>query len=162
MPEEVYPKHFYIETETLNKESGGSLVTTDKDNVKVYVLDEGYHKKPYGAWGPLFIMDVQPENITEQLQNPYGEGTLYNTGRIARILPDGQVDFVENGGSTVMTDGIHGRRYFNLAETEQKLLGRDDVESADVYLRYDRKINEMKLVARINGSGKETDIENLE
>ena len=162
MPEEVYPKHFYIETETLNKEAGTNLVTTDKDNVKVYVLDEGYHKKPYGAWGPLFIMDVQPENITEELQNPYGEGTLYNTGRIARILPDGQVDFVENGGSTVMTDGIHGRRYFNLTETKQKLLGRDDVESAEVYLRYERKINEMKLVAKINGSDKETDIENLE
>lgn len=162
MPEEVYPKHFYIETAKLNKEAGMDLITTDKEKVKVYILDEGYHKKPYGAWGPLFIMDIKPADITEELQNPYGEGTLYNTGRIARILPDGNVDFVENGGSTVLTDGIHGRRYFNLEEIKQKLLAQNDVETAQVYLRYERKINEMKLVARINGSSKETDIENIE
>ena len=162
MPEEVYPKHFYIETATLNKEAGMDLVATDKEKVKVYILDEGYHKKPYGAWGPLFVMDVKPADITEELQNPYGEGTLYNTGRIARILPDGQADFVENGGSIVLTDGIHGRRYFNLEEIKQKLLLQDNIETAEVYLRYDRKINEMKLVARINGNSKETDIEDIE
>ena len=35
------------------------------------------------------------------IENPYSEGILYQTNRIARIMPDGTVDFLEESGRIV-------------------------------------------------------------
>ncbi|MDE5864880.1 MAG: hypothetical protein K2H34_11105 [Lachnospiraceae bacterium] len=116
---------------------------------KVYILDEGYHKKPYGAWGRLYIMDYKPDSYTKELENPYGDGVLYETELIARILPDKTLDFLENNGRTVVTDGIHGLRQFYLKRVEEALLTCEGVTMAKAYLYYDTEINEMSLAADV-------------
>ena len=117
--------------------------------VKVYILDESYKKKPYGAWGPLYVMDYQPAFFTEIVDNPYGPGTLYATGLKARILPDGTVDFLEEVGREVVTDGVRGRVFFDLKAVEQALTSFDDIRSADAYMKYDTATNEMTLYADV-------------
>lgn len=161
LPEEVYPKHFFIEAGKVNQEIGYDLVKANTDEkVKVYILDEGYRKKPFGAWGPLFVMDCEPDSYSETIQNPYGPGILYNTQQIARILPDGSVDFLENSGRTVLTEGIRGRRYYNLAVLEKAILEYDGISEAEAYLCYNPSINEMSLEAKIQKE-KEVDEEQL-
>lgn len=150
LPEEVYPKHFYISISQLNKEAGYELVKEKRaKQCKVYILDEGYHKKPYGAWGKLYIMDYKPDSYTKELENPYGDGILYETELVARILPDKTLDFLENNGRTVVTDGIHGLRQFYLKRVEEALLACDGVTTAKAYLYYDVEVNEMSLAADI-------------
>jgi hypothetical protein len=63
LPEAVYPKHFRVKGRALNREAGIPLLKDVEDWrwVKVYILDEGYRKKPYGAWGPLYVMDYEPK-----------------------------------------------------------------------------------------------------
>ncbi|MBU5488836.1 AMP-binding protein [Clostridium sp. MSJ-8] len=152
LPQEVFPKHFYTTVSILNRELGDNLVDNNLDEdlpIKVYVLDDEYNKKPYGAYGRLFIMDYKPFYYDEEIQNPYGIGTLYRTNKIARILKDGSVDFLENSGKVVLTDGIHGRKYYDLKSLNDTLLEYNGIEYADSYLCYDKNINEMSLIADI-------------
>ena len=154
LPEEVYPKHFYVKVAHVNKEAGYNILDNIKgeEKVKAYILDENYNKKPYGAWGQLYIMDCKPNYYDDEIENPYGKGTLYNTNKIARILPDGSVDFLENSGRNVLTDGSKGRRYYDLAKLEKTLCEYDGIEHADSYLCYDPEINEMGLMIDIKGT----------
>jgi hypothetical protein len=155
LPDEVYPKHFYVNGTRLNEEAGFELLpgierdVNQNRRIKVYVLDEGYRKKPYGAWGPLYVMDYQPAKVCEVVENPYGPGTLYATGLKARILPDGTVDFLEKVGREVMTDGVNGRRFFDLAAAEEALTACEGIASARAYLKYNTATNEMNLYADI-------------
>ena len=151
LPEQVYPKHFYVKVSELNKEAGKEIIYTEnkEKQVKAYILDETHHKKPFGAWGPLYIMDEKPDVSNKNIKNPYGAGILYSTGLIARILPDGTVDFLENSGRTVLTDGIAGRRYYDLKKAENTLCAYEGVKTADCYLCYDREKNEMRLEAEV-------------
>ena len=155
LPDEVYPKHFYVNGTRLNEEAGFELLpgierdVNQNRRIKVYVLDEGYRKKPYGAWGPLYVMDYQPAKVCEVVENPYGPGTLYATGLKARILPDGTVDFLEKVGREVMTDGVNGRRFFDLAAAEEVLTACEGIASARAYLKYNTATNEMNLYADI-------------
>ena len=105
-------------------------------------------------------MDYKPDYYEEEIENPYGKGTLYATGKIARILPDGSLDFLQNGGRTVLTDGSNGRIYYDLAKVEKILCDYDGIDYAEAYLSYDPSINEMNLKADIKGPF-EVDIEEL-
>lgn len=151
LPDHVYPKHFEIEAGELNQEAGYPLLPglSDTEKVKVYVLDEAYNKKPYGAWGTLYVMNREPDNYEETVESNYSPGLLYRTSRTARILPDGSVDFLENGGRTVLTDGIHGRRYYALNKLELALSQYEGIEKAEAYMCYDREKNEMSLYADV-------------
>ena len=156
IPEELHPKHFYISAGELNAEAGYQLVDAEpEEQLKVYVLDDReYLKKPYGGWGPLFIMDHKPTIVEEELDNPYGPGTLYRSDRIARILPDGTVDFLENGGRHIITDGIHGMQIFDLQKLEYLVLDFGGIEMADAYLSYDNTANEMTTELTIEAKKK--------
>ncbi|MDO5516172.1 MAG: AMP-binding protein [Clostridium sp.] len=162
LPESVYPKHYYIEARLVNKEAGYEMLDNIKygEGVKAYILDERYNKKPYGAWGPLYIMDHKPDYYSDEIQNPYGPGTLYCTGKIARILPDGQLDFLENSGRTVLTDGSNGRIYYDLKKLENALCEYDGIDSADAYMDYEPSINEMNLKCNIKGN-KDIDVDKV-
>ncbi len=161
MPDEIYPKHYFVSVSDVNREAGYDFLEPDDEKkVKVYILDEGFRKKPFGAWGPLYVMDEEPIHYTETIQNPYSPGTLYRTEQIARILPDGRLDFLENSGRTVVTDGVHGRRFYDLAKLEETLYSCEGVKAADAYLRYDNQTNEMSLIAEIR-AGSEIKTEDL-
>ena len=41
-----------------------------KEPVKVYVFDENCRKKPFGAWGELYVMDYKPEQVLDEITNP--------------------------------------------------------------------------------------------
>ena len=153
LPEEVYPKHYFVDGQELNKEAGYEILPEleYKESVKAYILDEEYNKKPYGAWGELYIMDHKPNFYSDAIENPYGPGTLYKTEKVARILPDGTLDFLENDGRIVLTDGSHGRVYYNLEELERNLEEFGGVSKADAYLAYNPVANEMSLKCNIKG-----------
>lgn len=156
LPETVYPRHFAVKAGQLNAEAGHPLLPgiSDDEEVKLYVLDEGYNKKPYGAWGPLYIMNHKPESYEETVENSYSPGTLYRTDCMARILPDGSIDFLENSGRIVLTEGVRGRIYYDLALLERTLCDYDGIESAEAYLRYDQTKNEMSLYADVKSAAK--------
>ena len=111
--------------------------------------------------GKGLYKDYEPINCAKTVQYPYGEGTLYDTGIIGRILPDGTIDFLENAGRTVLTDGIHGRKYYDLKILEKYILEYDGVKYAECYLAYDPEINEMSLCADIKTDGVQIDIADL-
>ena len=151
LPENVYPKHFRVKGDDLNKEAGYTLLPGIETSrrVKVYILDEGYRKKPYGAWGPLYVMDYAPSHIEEVIENPYGPGTLYGTGDLARILPNGTVDFLEVNGKELVTDGVKGRKFIDLNVTRQALAAYPGIEKADAYMKYNVESNELNLYADV-------------
>ena len=64
------------------------------------------------------------------------EGVLYQTGRVARILPDGKLDFLENGGRVVMQEAITGRSFLDLERLERLLREYDGVLQAEAYVKY--------------------------
>ena len=157
LPEEVFPKHFIIPTKQLNEEAGVRLVDARRRECKVYVLDESYQKKPYGAWGKLYIKDLVPTQYNKVVASRYSEGDLYETDIIARILPDGTLDMLENNGRTVITDGVHGLRKFYLKDVENAINSIDNVENADAYLYFDSEINEMSLAVNVETDGVNAD-----
>ncbi len=145
--EEYFPKHYQTTAGELNAEAGFELIAgkAAEDKVKVYVLDERFNKKPFGAWGRLYISGVRPIQAVDEISNPFRPGSLFDTGIEARILPDGRIDFLENSGRIVLTDGAHGRRYYDLGILEKTLDGVQHVDAVHAYLAYSTEINEMKL-----------------
>ena len=152
MPDEVYPRGLYVEAGVLHKAAGRVIIpdVAEDEKIRVYVFDESYNKKPYGAWGPLYIMDYEPAVCTESQQYPYGPGMLYNTGLTARVLPDGTVDFLHMHGRKVLTDGARGRIYYDLKKAEEILGEMTDAKEVHCYLAFDTEVNEMSLMADIS------------
>ena len=139
----------------LNELAGYELVednASDKD-IKVYILDQRYLKKPYGAWGELFIMDTPVKDPKDSVTYPYGDGVLYNTGIIARILPDGDLDFLEKSGRTILWESVKGALFPNLKEIEDALRSVKGVKDAEAWLGfYDE--SSMQLSAEITADQK--------
>ncbi|MCR4891952.1 MAG: hypothetical protein K5989_07235, partial [Lachnospiraceae bacterium] len=148
LPDKAFPIHYYVTAGELNKEAGFELIPggDGDERIKAYILDDHYGRKPYGAWGRLYIMDKEPAGFKDTINNPFREGTtLYDTGLDARIMLNGEIDFLENSGRIVLTDGHLGRRYYDLGQLEKVLNGISQVNQADGALVYDRNLNEMKL-----------------
>ena len=150
MPENVYPHAYKVTAGEINAEAGKELIKlSGTDHVKAYILDDHYSKKPFGAWGRLFIKDVPPVDYVEIINDPWREGKLYDTGITARIMLDGRIDFLENSGRVVMTDGAKGRKYYDLGLLEKSLENMDNIEKCRAYLVFDKEIREMKLVINV-------------
>jgi hypothetical protein len=148
LPEMMYPLHYTIRAGELNREAGRTLVANvnDNDMLKVYVFNEECRKQPFGAWGELFVMDHPTNGAIDTIANPYGKGILYRTGRTARILPDGSLDFLENGGRCVLQESVRGRNFLNLFKLEEVLMTLPGVDKAVAGLRYGGN-NQMLLAA---------------
>ena len=131
----------------------------ENEQVKAYVLDESCRKQPFGAWGKLYIMDHPTLGWSDKITNPYGPGMLYQTGREARIMPDGRLEFLEQGGRTVMREGLTGRRFLDLYKLEQALASAGGVTKAEAYVRYGEG-NKLVLQADVWGVS-EADTERL-
>ena len=153
LPDHLFPLHYTITVEELNQAAKGQLVTgvDGKEPVKVYVFDENCRKKPFGAWGELYVMDCKPEQVLDEITNPYGPGKLYDSGRTARILPDGSLDFLEQGGRTIMQEGLTGRQFHDLYQIETALKQVPGVEEAAAYVRY-ADGNKLVLTAEVKGT----------
>ena len=153
LPDRLFPLHYTITVEELNQAAKCQLVTgvDGKEPVKVYVFDENCRKKPFGAWGELYVMDYKPEQVLDEITNPYGPGKLYDSGRTARILPDGSLDFLEQGGRTIMQEGLTGRQFHDLYQIETALKQVPGVEEAAAYVRY-ADGNKLVLTAEVKGT----------
>ena len=140
IPEVEKPKHFFIEAGKVNAEAGFELIKNvpADTKVKAYVLDDSYIKKPFGGWGSLYIMDYETEGYVDLVENPYGDGNLYQTGHMARITPDGNVEFLESAGRTVMIEGIKGRDFIDLHEVERVACEYEGVATAEAYTYYEK------------------------
>ncbi len=117
----LYPRHFTVAAGKLNSSLGIPLVKGLKEDepVKPYVLDEQGRKKPYGAWGRLYLLDVRTEEEQDSIESLYSPGTLYDTGIEARITTKGEVEAMYQAGRTVMRETLTGRYYPNLFELER-------------------------------------------
>lgn len=152
IPEEMFPVRYTVSAGELNAEAGYTMlknVPADAQ-VKVYVLDEHYTKKPFGGWGRLFIQGYEPDKVVDIIDYPYKRHTqLFDTGIIARILPDGRIDFLENSGRMVLTDGSRGRRYYDLGTLERAVEKMPNVEKCHAYMVYDNESGNLKLAMDI-------------
>lgn len=158
---DLFPLHYHIEAGKVNEAAGCELIpgVDENEQVKAYVLDESCRKQPFGAWGKLYIMDHPTLGWSDKITNPYGPGMLYQTGREARIMPDGRLEFLEQGGRTVMREGLTGRKFLDLYKLEQTLESADGVTKAEAYVRYGEG-NKLVLQADVWGVS-EADTERL-
>lgn len=161
LPVTLFPVHYHIEAGKVNQEAGAVLIddVTPDTRVKAYVFDEYCRKQPFGAWGNLYIMDHPTVGWQDKITNPYGAGILYQTGRTARILPDGSLDFLENGGRCVMNESITGRNFLELYKLEETLRRYEGICRAEAYVRYGEG-NKLVLTADVCGK-EEPDQEKL-
>ncbi len=161
LPVTVFPLHYYVTAGKINREADCDLVAdvaADK-KVKAYVMDETCRKQPFGAWGDLYVLNHPTAGWVDKITSPYGPGTLYKTGRTARILPDGSIDLLENGGRTVMQESVRGRNFLDLQKLERVLATYEDISRAEAYTCLNGE-NRMVLTADIYGT-KEPDMETL-
>ena len=142
LPETIYPKHYELRVGDLDRAL--SIVRksrllnnmTEDQRVKVYVLNDHLEKKPFGGWGRLYIKDVKFKEATAVYKNPFGEGKIYETPYTARILPDGSINLLENGGRTIMAERTMGRSFPNLYAMEKTLKTVPGVKDASAYVFY--------------------------
>lgn len=162
LPEELFPKHYFVEAGTINWEAGSRLITdvSAETMVKAYVLDKNCRKKPFGGWGTLYIMDHKPADCVDQITNPYGPGVLYQTSCTARILPDGSIHMLEQGGRIIMTESLTGRHFLDLYRLEDTACQYPGVERAEAYVAYGAG-NTMVLTLDVYGKN-QLDTENLQ
>ncbi len=161
LPEKMFPKHYYVKASDINDAVGYELLRNARpgEKVKAYVFDDTCRKKPFGGWGNLYIMDHPTYGWTDKITNPYGPGMLYQTGFTARILPDGSIDILQNGGRTVMNESLMGRNFLNLQMVEDALREYEGIEEAEAFVEY-MEGNKLLLAAEVKGS-KEPDQEAL-
>lgn len=152
IPECEKPKHFFIEAGKVNEEAGFELISNivPDTKIKAYVLDSSCQKKPFGGWGDLYIMDYPTKDFVDQMENPYGDGTLYQTGLTAKITPSGNVEILGEGGRTVMIEGLKGRDFIDLYQIEKALCEYEGITSALAYTYYGAD-NEMHVGADVTG-----------
>jgi len=113
-------------------------------NTHTYVLDSELRRAPAGEPGELFIGGAgvvrgywqRPELTAERfLPDPFaGEGRVYRTGDVVRLLPDGNLEFL---GRTDFQVKIRGFRV-ELGEIEAALERHPAVQQAVVVAREDR------------------------
>lgn len=153
LPDILFPRHYFVEAGEVNHAAGSRLISDvgSGDLVKAYVLGPDCRKKPFGGWGDLYIMDHDVEGCVDTITNPYGPGILYRTGRTARILPDGTLDMLEQGGRTIMSEGLTGRHFLDLNKLEYYLSQYPGISRAEAYVRY-APGNRLVLTADLYGA----------
>jgi amino acid adenylation domain-containing protein len=112
-------------------------------NTQVYLLDRYLHPVPIGSPGVLYIGGAglargylnRPELTAERfIRNPFdedGSSRLYNTGDIARYLPDGRIECLGRSDSQVKLRGYR----IDLGEVEATLRRHPGVRETVVSLR---------------------------
>lgn len=134
----LYPRHLSMPAQRLNASIGYKVLPEEMEEqiIKPYVLDEYGLKKPFGAWGKLYILGHPVKGRTDTIESLYTPGVLYDTGIEARITPDGRVEALYQAGRTVMRESLMGRFFTNLFELERTLQSYPGVDKAEASIEY--------------------------
>lgn len=110
-------------------------------NCKIYILDQYLNPLPEGCFGTLYIGGVgvgrgylNEDALTQEkfITNPFAPAEkMYNTGDIARWLPDGNIDFLGRRDNLVKIRGCR----VSLEEIEESILGHRAIQSCKMILK---------------------------
>jgi amino acid adenylation domain-containing protein len=137
-------------------------------NTQIYILDPAMNPVPVGVCGELYIGGValargylnRPElNAAKFVPDPYAqtkESRLYETGDLARFLPDGNIEYLGRGDQQVKIRGFR----VELGEIENALTKHTAVKQAVVTVREDVPGNK-RLVAYILLKDNDLDVQEL-
>ncbi len=126
------------------------------DNAQVYLLDDLLHPVPPGVAGEIYIGGVgvgrgylnRPDLTAEKfLPDPFSTqpgARLYRSGDLARLLPDGNLEFLGRIDHQVKLRGFR----IELGEIEARLREHPAVRDAAVVVRGNSR-NEQRLVAYV-------------
>lgn len=99
-------------------------------------MDSSGKKKPYGAWGELYVLNQSVKGNGKAIQSLYTPGVLHDTGIVARITPEKKVEALYQAGRTIKLERPLGQYYVNLFELEQSLKAYPGVEDAQCCVVY--------------------------
>ena len=120
-------------------------------DLQLYILDQQQQLVPIGRPGELYVGGAgvsrgylkRPELTAQRfLPNPFGPGTLYRTGDLAKRLPDGDIEYLGRIDNQVKIRGFR----IELGEIEAALLQYPAIREAVVIVREDPP-QEKRLVA---------------
>lgn len=133
LPQKLYPRNFLISVEKLNAALGFEVIDRKKgaNIVKAYILDEYGLKKPYGAWGRLYILGEAVKGRKDTIESLYTEGTLYDSGIDARITSDKKIEALYQAGRTVLRESLGGQTFVDLYELESVLKKHPGIKDAE-------------------------------
>jgi amino acid adenylation domain-containing protein len=126
------------------------------DNISVHLLDEQRQPVPLGTVGEIYIGGAgvakgylnQPELTAERfVPDPWNDAPqarLYKTGDLARVLPDGQIEFIGRSDFQIKIRGIR----VEPREIEALLCQQPEIQASIVIARDDPS-GEKQLVAYI-------------
>jgi len=127
-----------------------AMITIGKPiaNTSFYILDDNLHQVPVGLMGKLFIGGegvsrgyLKRDDLTAEkfIPNPFSdnkEDIIYDTGDLARFLPDGRVECLGRADYQVKVRGFR----LELGDIEAHLVQLDEVQDAVVVLSDDRLV----------------------
>ncbi|MCK4258505.1 MAG: non-ribosomal peptide synthase/polyketide synthase [Halanaerobiales bacterium] len=123
-----------IDQDSLTTFAKRPTIGKPNSNVKAYVLDQNNQIQPVGVIGELCISGeglargyVNNQHLTNErfIESPFIKGErLYKTGDLARILPDGMVEFIGRIDHQVKIRGFR----VEVGEIEKQLLNHASVQ----------------------------------
>ncbi|MFZ5442713.1 MAG: amino acid adenylation domain-containing protein [Myxococcota bacterium] len=126
-------------------------------NTQAWVLDAALNPVPIGVPGELHLGGDgvtrgylhRPELTAERfIDDPFSPGAkLYKTGDVARVLPDGSLEYLRRNDNQVKVRGYR----IELGEIEAALTRHPGVQQAAVLVREDRP-GDVRLVAYLVGA----------
>ncbi|MEM9776028.1 MAG: amino acid adenylation domain-containing protein, partial [Chloroflexota bacterium] len=142
-----------------NIENNGQPITIGKPiaNTQVYILNQQMRPVPIGVEGDLYIGGAgvsygyhkRPELTAKAfVDNPFGEGKLYNTGDIAKFNDDGSIVCIGRSDNQIKLRGFR----IELGEIEFALIKQAGISDAVVVLREDEP-DDRRLVGYVTAAG---------
>jgi len=122
-------------------------------NTQIYILDKHLEPVPIGVIGELFIGGNglargylnRPELTREKfIPNPLGAGRLYQTGDLARYLPDRNIEYLGRIDNQVKLRGFR----IELGEIETSLMSHPQIRQA-IVIASERLSANIRLVAYV-------------
>jgi microcystin synthetase protein McyA len=134
-------------------------------NTQIYILNQYLQPVPIGTIGELYIGGGglargylnQPELTAQKfISHPFGDGKLYQTGDLARYLPDGNIEFLGRSDNQIKLRGFR----IELGEIATVLETYPQIKQAVVILREDIP-SYKRLVAYVVTQNQSTDRNDL-